>query len=354
MKKKRILSIFIASILAFSPLFFPFIKVNANDEYTIILKSGEGNGEDITITGQPGTDPFYSYNNKIYYRTSVPPENFSSPANNQKAFAYWEYGGEHIYPGNDIQINADSDNILTATWDDSSYELQTPESVSVSGYGYTDVDCKLTKLHLGAFIDKNKNISRADGITFEYYRGTLENNDGKTIPYTVYSRLVPKNIPSGDSAISPKFSYNNGQPWYEEDASATEEQETIEKDFQMTIYIDPKDYNSANPGTYTGNLKYTGIYTYPVVEILRGRNLETDYRTEQYEGISATIPLTLTIAPEKSNSESDKKDATPSIFPKTDDRTNFLLLVVSTTIGILGIITAIYHNKKACKAKPSK
>ena len=339
MKKKNFVGLFITTLVLFSPIFFLHTKVRADSEpvYTVTLKAGEGHGDDIIIKSTDenadvevsdyNPSQFYNQDGVMYYVAPYLPETFSSPSQKQYSFKSWESGGSSYAYGEAIAIPEDTRSLtLTAQWDDSWFELQTPKTIKITEPGFTTFTCTLTDLHLGSYMEEYYSKD-AENLTLRFQGGSLA-LDGKTLPYLVHS-------PESDNPNAEDFA--ESQKFTEEDKG---------KEFQMSVYVSPEDFENAKNGTYTGALKCIGLYSYRSTPMVRAERNSSTTTTKIFEGDSISIPLTLTLDPsEPENISSDSQTS----FPKTGEQCDataltLALLSISLTIALLSIVI----NKK-CK-----
>lgn len=272
MKTKKFFSIIFATLMAISPFAFSCANVYAeddpvSDEFTVILKPGEGSGQNITVKS---TDPgamapvgsdeikkgqFGILNNRLVYRLPDMPEGFSAPENNSDGiFIGWvpiDQGG--AFPPGSYWYSGGSDTTsisFNAMWSDSHYKLETPNLVDINGSDVTSITSQLTDLKLGTFYDSNQNETTAQLLYFNYFNGVLKSGN-KSIPYVARSTYEPPSPVNPDPPVVTGGSSAITQPF-------TSSGESV----KMEIYISPEDYKNASSGTYMGNLKYTGKYAY--------------------------------------------------------------------------------------------
>lgn len=351
MKKKNLISIFISVLIAVSPLFFTCMATHAEDDivsednestYTVILKPGDGKGNDIVIkstndgamaensySANPGQ--FYENNETMFFKTPEMPEEFLSPTYKTDTFKNWSLGENTYYPWQTINLSELSNNTLTLTaqWNDSWFKIKTPDLVEITEPGYTNFSCTLTDLHLGES-QEGYQMKVAQDLTVKYKGGSLENN-GNNIPYLVQSSETPKSDPE-EEAYSPTFTEND-----------------IGTNFNISVYISPDDYQNAKPGTYTGNLNCIGTYTYNYYPLLRSGRSSTDSQSEQkvFENANFAVPLTITIPNKETKSENQvKADFSNKKSPKTGDNKNIVPLVIINLISFFGAATAIALSQK--------
>ncbi len=115
----------------------------------------------------------------------------------------------------------------------------TPSSYTLNGSGYTDIPCTFDSLQMG-WINYNNDFIETDEITFHMQGGTLTNGDGYSISFDV------------DNAAHTNHEYD--------EVSCGGNYSSPNDTVIMSVYIDPDEYDSAMPGTYTGTVQYWGIW----------------------------------------------------------------------------------------------
>lgn len=350
MKKKKILSMLVSLLMIFSPMFFLSMKAHAADDdevYTVILKSGKGTGNDVTIkstdnnamakneaSAKPGQ--FFTENNATYFCTPLSaPKNFQPPSDNEYSFSGWANESGEFLHDEDVKMNDYENNtlVLTALWNDSYFELEAKDEIKVKGPGYTDFTYTLENLHLGATDLGNGNELIVDNLELEFTSGTLEIG-GQKVPYMI----CPTYGNPGKKALSESFT--------EADAG---------KQFKMSIYISEEDYKKIQPGTYTTTLTLncTGIYTCHPYSSTNPDASSPNYifETKKFRGSTVTFTLPLTLIASYSSNDEVISTLTPNPetpdFPKTGDSINTIQLTVLTAVSAFGLaIAMITVNKK--------
>ena len=207
--------------------------------YTVTLDPGDGAGGSITYTSANGISTesrqtvgncqfYYEDDGSLAFRLeeNYYPDTFAAPADH--AFDGWQGNGGYN------KLSA-VQTTFTARWKrlPAGYSLS-PTAYTLTGGGYTDIECTLTSLVLGQTGDE-----QATHIGFFMNGGTLSDGNGNSIPFLV-------DDPSHTEPGSRKDQGN----------SYSAQGET----FIMAVYIDPEAYNQAVPGTYTGTFTYDGIW----------------------------------------------------------------------------------------------
>jgi len=132
-------------------------------------------------------------------------------------------------------VTLDKDLTLYAKWIEAKcYFSLSPDSCTLNGSGYTDIECTLTSLVLGKI-----NGVQTAGIVFYMNGGTLSDGNGHYIPFSVDDEYHLR-------AEGRKY----------QGSGHSSQGET----FKMAIYIDPDNYNNAVPGTYTGTFTYDSVW----------------------------------------------------------------------------------------------
>lgn len=355
MKKKKFLSTVITLLMVFSPLFLLPAKTRAannDDAYTVILKPGNGSGDDVVIKSTDSGamaesevkaehGQFFAENDSTYYCTPLSaPRNFEPPTDKQYSFCGWtNEQGEFIHD-EDVKLNDSNNNTLTLTavWNDSYFELETDGTVEIKGPGYNDFVYTLKDLHLGSNNLGNGNKLIVDSVELEFRNGTLESTDGKTLPYLV----CPTYGVPGKKAVTESFT-----------------EADIGKQFKISIYISKDDYEKAQATTYTCDLKCTGIYAcHPhSSDDPDASSPNYIFETKKFRGESVLISSSV-ILTYASNSEEEVNSLTDApeteaislnntTFPQTDDSANIVQLLILVGIGIFGFTaTKFWATKK--------
>ncbi|MBO4927577.1 MAG: hypothetical protein J5379_04935 [Clostridiales bacterium] len=137
-----------------------------------------------------------------------------------------------------------------------------PTSYTLNGSGFTDITCSLTSLVLGDVNQSGKYVQVETITLYMNATGTMSDGNGHSIPF----RATEKDHYIDDEDSDP---IEFGQFW---PGSADP--------FTLAVYIDPENYEAAEPGTYTGSLNYNSVWN------------DDD---EPVAGESGTIALTLVV-----------------------------------------------------------
>ena len=207
--------------------------------YTVTLDPGEGTGGPITYSSANGIPAesrqtvgncqfYYEDDGSLAFRLEDDycPGTFTAPADH--AFDGWEGNGGYN------KLSA-AQTTFTARWKllPAGYSLS-PTDYTLTGGGYTDIDCTLTSLVLGRIGD-----TQAVSIGFYMNGGTLSDGNGHSIPFLVDDRL---HSGSGSRKDTGNEYSSQGET------------------FIMAVYIDPDAYSQAVPGTYTGTFTYDSYW----------------------------------------------------------------------------------------------
>ena len=249
---------------------------------TIVLKAGEGTGEDITFNSlDPGrtTTDYYQWENgyfwldtdrgNLHYKLPDCPSGFSS----DYRFLLWHVvapdGSElHLgFPGYGPTISGimqPGTYVLTAVWDENpgSFTVKEPESITIAeNAAETKFEFRVSEQDL--------NLGAADRIRFEFEDGDLVCGEEKIHYIFHFDRDDVVKI----TDITANTFSNEGK-----------------------ISISETEWQNALPGTYVGSLKYTAQFEIvggvffgffnPVFNIYSGTDMEYIY---------GSIPITLTI-----------------------------------------------------------
>ena len=222
------------------------IGVFADDEiiYTVTLYPGEGSGRSIVYELSAQTElpswkdadnlQFYKDDNgSIGFRLDYDycPPDFTPPEG--YVFDTWNEGGKYHTLSSAVTT-------FTALWKpvSASYSLS-PSEYTITGPGYTDIQCAFDSLVLGKIVNEDGETEMAHYISFYMNAGTLTDAAGNGIPFLVDDEShfgADKRVNCGNGYSSP------------------------DDTFVMAVYIAPGDYENAAPGTYTGDLRYDSVW----------------------------------------------------------------------------------------------
>ena len=247
MKRKALIALLCAAALY---LLLVGMALADGEGYTVILDSGEGTGSPITynsVTDGISTKDwrtvgdcefYYEPDGSLAFRLGdrYCPQTFDAPSS-EYVFAGWTGNGTY----NKLIARQTT---FTAKWrldikeTPGSWEIS-PAEYTVDGPGHTVIPCKLESLELMVRIE-NGGIKKAVGISFMMFEGSLEDENGNSIPF----------LAAGDTV---------GIPF---EKAYTRTLYTAGETFDMVLWIDPNDYAAAEPGVYTGTFDYENDWEY--------------------------------------------------------------------------------------------
>ena len=247
MKRKALIALLCAAALY---LLLVGMALADGEGYTVILDSGEGTGSPITynsVTDGISTKDwrtvgdcefYYEPDGSLAFRLGdrYCPQTFDAPSS-EYVFAGWTGNGTY----NKLIARQTT---FTAKWrldikeTPGSWEIS-PAEYTVEGPGHTVIPCKLESLELMVRIE-NGGIKKAVGISFMMFEGSLEDENGNSIPF----------LAAGDTV---------GIPF---EKAYTRTLYTAGETFDMVLWIDPNDYAAAEPGVYTGTFDYENDWEY--------------------------------------------------------------------------------------------
>ena len=221
---------------------FTYTGLGVIDSYTVTLSPGSGTGTPIVYQFDPETASpnssaaqncqFYYVNyNTIGFKLDSDyfPDSFTAPDGFR--FTGWSKEGN-------ITLTSSQTTITANYYVDAAYYSLSPTAYTIANSGYTDITCTRSSLFLGQVLYNGQYV-QAKHIDFFMNGGTLTDGAGHNIPFLVddpyhFGAETRKNLRFN-------LSYQG-------------------EEFIMAVYIEPEDYDNAEPGIYTGDFIYEGLW----------------------------------------------------------------------------------------------
>lgn len=264
--------------------------------YTVTIEPGDGTGNPIVYHSNEGTigDSWRTASDFQFYTEDNGQMGFKLDTNNCPDGLKPPEG--YVFDGyeNGVTFNtlSKTETTFIVSWKpgasllpDASYTLE-PSEYTITDSGYTDIECYISSIELGKVKDENGQFHRTQWIEFYSNAGELIDGDGHSISFWVE---------------------NSGKHEEPKERAYCDIAQTPWSAITMVVYINPDDFSTAIPGTYTGMLRY-----------------ETEWLIDTYEyipGEPGQIALTLVISPPEAsatspaNNQSDKTSQQPDQPP---------------------------------------